>query len=233
MSQDDKEEDLLASFLLREKEVLGDEAALFETPQDIVAVSNDLQNLGFQPDFTAPHEGQGFEQGLEQAAIPSFEQGLFEQPQVSPVTTFQATPEDIFVSHEEPISQALVDWQTAFAATIADRDALAASKHDRILKEATSALEKFYAEYTVKKAKGISKSKEAEDVLKNSLQVGGNLWESVLKQIEVAPKAKLDAKEKAKAEKGKAPVKSETARFKQVLQSLKNDPNAPGLAVKA
>ena len=242
MSGEDKEEDLLASFLLREKEVLGAEAALFETPEDVVAVSSELGNLGlFEPSPAANNSANfsGFEAASGQQ--PVFEQptGVFEQsnqqfaPETSPVTTFKATPEDIFATHEEPVSQALIDWQSTFTAAIADHASLSASKHERILADATSSLEKFYAEYNVKKAKGISKSKEAEDLVKTTLAGGGNVWESVLKQIELAPKAKLDAKEKAKAEKGKVSVKAETARFKQVLQSLRNDPNAPGLAVKA
>jgi hypothetical protein len=53
----------------------------------------------------------------------------------------------------------------------------------------------------------------------------------VLKQIEIAPKAKLEQKEKdkLKEKESKKKAASETARFKQVLNSLKNDPKAPGL----
>lgn len=53
----------------------------------------------------------------------------------------------------------------------------------------------------------------------------------MLKQIEVNPKAKLEQKEKVKEKEKKEgkKVASETARFKQVLMSLKADPKAPGL----
>lgn len=60
----------------------------------------------------------------------------------------------------------------------------------------------------------------------------------MLKQIEVAPKPKVDSSAAAKKnpsaiveeKKAAKKVNNETMRFKQILTSLKADPNAPGLA---
>jgi hypothetical protein len=63
-------------------------------------------------------------------------------------------------------------------------------------------LERFYAEYNETKKKAPKKEPEVKSV---------NIWERIYKQIE---------KEK-----------SDLSRFKQVLNSLKNDKKAPGLEV--
>jgi predicted aminopeptidase len=95
------------------------------------------------------------------------------------------------------------EWQEQFERKIQERDTKQREKHEGILKEAKEQLDKFYAEYSENKKKATKKEAEPKS---------GNVWERIYKNIE---------KEK-----------SDLTRFKQVLNSLRNDKNAPGLTTQ-
>lgn len=112
-----------------------------------------------------------------------------------------------------------------FDAKVQERDALETQKRQLVISEAKLALERFYADYSQKKEKAISKNKESEESEKTRLSNQTNVWERVWSQIEsTAPKVKEDGK-KSKVE----VKKSSTIRFKEVILSLKNDVSAPGV----
>ncbi len=138
------------------------------------------------------------------------------------------------------------EWRNQFNAQIAERDSRAREKHERILAEAKDQLDKFYAEYNEKKAKGIARNKrEAESAKTEGTEtpsgtlINKNVWERVSKLIEQTGSAsvkdaklkeKLGAKEnKKEGDKKQSQVKGkETARMKEVIQSLKKEPKSPG-----
>ena len=65
------------------------------------------------------------------------------------------------------------EWRKDFASRIADIDARSQSKHDETLKKAKKDLEKFYAEYEVKKKKMINKTRDAAN---EESPKGGSTW---------------------------------------------------------
>ncbi|KAJ3305181.1 hypothetical protein HDV03_001943 [Kappamyces sp. JEL0829] len=252
--------DPTADFLAREQAILGADAALFGNPMATgspgaaaAAISpttllNDIDQLvpggvaldtGAVPVATLQGDAfatsNGASTGLFSATqAPLVQESIFDQSAVFPDVangTFEEPAPQI-----PPTSQAMLDWQAEFDAKIADRDSKEKDKHARMLAEAKESLERFYAEYNEKKAKGIARNKELEQqTIAQRDAAAGNVWERVLKQVEVPPKPKVDPAAKKgphNTEEKKSAAKkatNETARFKQVLTSLKNDPNAPGL----
>ncbi|KAJ3098129.1 hypothetical protein HDU96_000127, partial [Phlyctochytrium bullatum] len=132
------------------------------------------------------------------------------------------------------------EWRQKFAAAIAERDARAEKKHQETLQLAKESLERFYADYNEKKARAIAKNKELEESLRSSDEGSstGNVWERVVKQIElssvssvnqarVAKTGKSDGTEKKDDKPKKALAKTkDTSRMKSLLLSLKNDKKA-------
>ncbi|KAI8815116.1 clathrin light chain-domain-containing protein [Cladochytrium replicatum] len=135
------------------------------------------------------------------------------------------------------------EWREAYNATIADRDAKSAVKHEKILEEAKAALERFYAEYNDKKAKLIAKNRESGSGSQYEESTSGTVWDRAMKQIEssvtssssnkkaAGNPARTGSTNAAADEKGKKVAKGrDTTRMKELLQSLRGDEAAPGLA---
>ncbi|KAI9203407.1 clathrin light chain [Polychytrium aggregatum] len=133
-------------------------------------------------------------------------------------------------------------WREEFSAKIAERDAKAQTKHELKLKAAKESLERFYAEYNDKKAKGVLKNKEAESALleaQQKLATNGSVWERAVKLIETSAavsntssnpaklkdKKSTDDKTKTNVTKGR-----DTTRMRQLIYALKSDAKAPGLS---
>ncbi|KAI8894573.1 clathrin light chain [Globomyces pollinis-pini] len=238
------DDDPMADFLAREQAILGDDAALFGNPlTDTVTnntdlISNDLDALSISPaniplpdSATAAFPINDLPFSQPDQSVPEFNPSLF--PPVD-FTQPQQLPQDpIFAQPQEPEppkeSEALLNWAAEFERTVQQRDSKEADKHKVVLKDAKDALDRFYAEYSEKKQKSIQRNKELEkNVLAARDDVSSlNVWERVFKQIEKSSDQKKVEKDK-KDDKKKVP-KVDTARFKQVLTTLKNDKTAPGL----
>ncbi|KAJ1563377.1 hypothetical protein HK405_002258, partial [Cladochytrium tenue] len=135
-----------------------------------------------------------------------------------------------------------------FNATIADRDARSATRHEEVLRQAKESLERFYADYNDQKSKAVARNKESEKAAEAARDAAssGNLWERVVKQIDLNPGSTLganpakDPKATGKAGKDKTDEKAkkpavrtkDTSRMKSLLLSLKNDKTAPGALVE-
>ncbi|KAI8805008.1 clathrin light chain-domain-containing protein [Cladochytrium replicatum] len=136
------------------------------------------------------------------------------------------------------------EWREAYNASIADRDAKSAMKHEKILEEAKAALERFYAEYNDKKAKLIAKNRESGSGSQYEESTSGTVWDRAMKQIEssvassssnkkaAGNPARTGSTNAAADEKAKKAAKGrDTTRMKELLQSLRGDEAAPGLAI--
>ncbi|KAJ3319799.1 hypothetical protein HDV06_005920 [Boothiomyces sp. JEL0866] len=233
--------DPTADFLAREQAILGADAALFGNPLETSPAAATKQWETPTDDLLfgdAPAQQTAFEpvQPVAEIAQTPVDFGLLQQPvDFSTPTDFQqdAVQQSVFQSIPEPVqevqSQALLDWQVEFDRKVVERDEMAKDKHGRILNEAKEALDRFYAEYNEKKQKSITRNKELEKnlIAARDDNTSGTVWERVLKQVEGSQK-KQDKKDDKKKEKA---VKADTSRFKQVLVSLKNDKDAPGIKV--
>ncbi|KAJ3217571.1 hypothetical protein HDU67_007643 [Dinochytrium kinnereticum] len=215
-------DDPAADFLAREQAILGADAALFAT-DDITSSAN-----------PAPLMYDAFDNDIS-----------FGEPiSAPPVSTFVPEPAELEIEVEtEAVNYwAMVrKWRENFAALVAERDARSQTKHQETLASAKESLERFYAEYNEKKAKAVSKNKEAEALLLNreDTSAGGNIWEKVVKQIELSSTSSInpardtkktgkDDRKDDKAAKKPATKLKDTSRLKSLLVSLKNDKNAPG-----
>ncbi|KAL2915634.1 Clathrin light chain [Polyrhizophydium stewartii] len=210
--------DPTADFLAREQAALGADGPLFGNP---------ITSAAAAPGPAAdprPHRPRGRRQ------VSSCQSGgsVFAQP--DPAAS-------VFVPEIDP--EPIREWRERFNATVADRDARSRDKHEQILAQAKESLERFYAEYSEKKAKSISRNKELEKTLiaARDDSTSGTIWERVVKQIETTQAAK-DKKDDKKDKKNKGPADAsaqkpkgrDTARFKQLLLSLRSDKNAPTVA---
>ncbi|KAI8816708.1 clathrin light chain-domain-containing protein [Fimicolochytrium jonesii] len=186
----------------------------------------------------------------------------FEHTGASSQNSFDATSatSNAFPAEPEVEPEVIREWRASFQALIADRDAKSQSKQQELLRNAKESLERFYAEYNEKKAKSVARNKDQETkaIADRDDTTSGTVWDRVVKQIEQVTqtasgssttkgkvvdlnKGRLtttgaDAKaDKSKdANKNKETVKvRDTARMKQLLMSLRKDPNAPGVKAAA
>ncbi|KAJ3274729.1 hypothetical protein HDV01_002251 [Terramyces sp. JEL0728] len=225
--------DPTADFLAREQAILGADAALFgnpmettpaapkqwETPTDDLLFGDTPAEQPLIESNPSPVDFGALQQPVDFGTPISFQQDSLQE------SVAQSIPEPV----QEVQSQALLDWQVEFDRKVVERDEMAKDKHGRILNEAKEALDRFYAEYNEKKQKSIARNKELEKnlIAARDDNTSGTVWERVLKQVEGSQK-KQDKKDDKKKEKV---VKADTSRFKQVLVSLKNDKDAPGIKV--
>ncbi|KAJ3416087.1 hypothetical protein HDV05_003056 [Chytridiales sp. JEL 0842] len=262
-TKDDMDDfDPTADFLAREQAALGADAALFGNP---IATTGTTPQTSAFGDFSAsepvdngvPTSVMGFEQVMT-ATSATTSNDLFSAAAAFPPVPMTSTSNNnlsmgspsmsLPPAVPEVESDAVRQWRESFAAAIADRDARAATKHENTLRQAKESLERFYADYNDTKNKAIARNKEQEKALVASLEdnaPSGNVWERVVKQIEVSstPAYNVSAtklKEKSKGgpnaddkkdEKKKAAAKvKDTSRMKSLLISLKTDKKAPGTA---
>ncbi|KAI8929000.1 clathrin light chain-domain-containing protein [Entophlyctis helioformis] len=209
------------------------DSATANTTADIFAAAQ--QPLPAGADLSPANDASSF--GFNAAAFP--EVSAFGVPSGGVFA-----PVAVAVPEIEP--EPLREWRERFNAAVAERDARSKGKHDLILQQAKENLERFYAEYSDKKTKSIAKNKELEKTLLAARDdtASGTVWERAVKQIESAQASnkdkklddKKDKKDKAAGAAGGAAAgpkakTRDTARFKQLLFSLRNDKSAPGVAV--
>ncbi|RAL16115.1 clathrin light chain CLC1 [Aspergillus homomorphus CBS 101889] len=217
-------------FLARERAMLGDDAEQFATPQDHVAVPEDVNNdddlLGGDADAfpaagdASPQEIAGFE-----SSFPALD---IQNEQVAPGGTITGTgapfPPTGYTNYssqaldEEP--EPVREWRERRDADIQRRAEISEEKKQATVKKAQEDIDDFYVSYNNKTDKLRAQTRaEAEQFLANreDTSSGGTSWERIAKLVDVS----------GKGSKGGASG-SGKERFRELLLDLKKDQNAPG-----
>ncbi|VVT53379.1 uncharacterized protein SAPINGB_P003544 [Magnusiomyces paraingens] len=193
-------------FLTREKALLGDDAKEFETSDDAKVKS-------------APDEISEFK-----ASFPALDTTA---PTTTTSNTTTDAPEDASssgissgvksLSLED--SQAIKEWRERQALEIQRRDQLSETKRQETREAAKANIDDFYENYANKKDSLIEKVRAEEKTFidERDNSVVGTTWDRIAKLIDTSNKG-------AKSE------ISDKSRFRDVLLSLKGNPDAPGAA---
>lgn len=117
-------------------------------------------------------------------------------------------------------SEPIKEWKARQELEIKRRDELSETKRNEIRDKAKKAIDDFYENYNNKKDSSVeevrSAAKEFVEELNNAVS-GGTTWDRVLKLIDTSDKSvRAGGRDKT--------------RFKEILLSLKGDPDAPGAA---
>ncbi|CAN6651850.1 clathrin light chain [Trichomonascus vanleenenianus] len=198
-------------FLSREKAVLGEDAEAFDKPTEATA---DDSVASFEKSFPSLNE-----QDNASALGPS---GLISEPAEpylpgAPLQTNEVTSKANELSLED--SEPIKEWRARKDLEIEQRDKADEQKRERIREEAKKRIDDFYENYNNKKDESIEQTRSEEKAFleerDNDVAGVGNTWERISKLIDSAPeKTQLHDK----------------SRFKELINSLKKDINAPGAA---
>ncbi|KXS15169.1 hypothetical protein M427DRAFT_331530 [Gonapodya prolifera JEL478] len=230
--------DPTADFLAREKELLGDDAALFQDagptaaiiPAPLVTTSSGLGSVSSPLDvadlgaFEAP--AAVVLGGVPGTSTPPPVFAPVPLPSSSPIGSVSAPSPILMKSEPEPEPEAVVQWREKQRLQIAERDRLEESKHDEVLARARDQLKTFYAEYNDRKAKTAVKNRDSERTGTEEAR-GGNTWERVYRNVEQVSQPVASTVTGTKSSTTAKAATKDTSRFKNLLIQLKNDPNAP------
>ncbi|CAI6341030.1 unnamed protein product [Periconia digitata] len=213
-----------ASFLEREKAVLGEE---FSTANDKLAtVEDDNDDLlgggdAFQAN-TGGEEMSGFESSFP--AIDTSNEHMAPGGTITgsslPFLPGQPQPSFTPLRSNSPEPEVIREWRERRDLSNEHRDTVSAEKKARTIKEAQENIDDFYENYNNKKDKEIAKTrKDAEEFLANrdDTTAGGTSWERIAKLVDLS----------GKGVKGGASG-SEKQRFRELLLTLRKDEKAPG-----
>ena len=166
------------------------------------------------------------------------------------------------------------EWREKQNEIIAERDEAAKRRHEETIKKAREDIDKFYDDYNEKKEKNSKENRANQEIGLQQITTG-NLWERVLRQIDLASKhvasqsgenesSKSLAFGNSKSSSSQAHIQSpfpqsqkrsilgsstnlgqssitgseslahtrDTTRMRELLQDLKKNPKAPGIATK-
>ncbi|KAK9467804.1 clathrin light chain [Lipomyces arxii] len=136
-----------------------------------------------------------------------------EIPGVPVDDTLEYIPEP---EEEEP--DVVKEWRERRELAIHRRDEQSEAKKRDTRESAKQAIDDFYDNYNDKKEKAIAKTRVEEKEFiesQESTVAGGTTWERIVKLVDISDKAaRTNSVDKS--------------RFRELLLSLKNDPNAPG-----
>lgn len=119
---------------------------------------------------------------------------------------------------EEP--EVVREWRERRNLAIQHREEVAATRKEETIKAAHQAIDDFYENYNNKKEKGIAQTRnEAEEFLakREDTSAGGTAWERIAKLVDLSGKGTKGGTSGSGKE-----------RFRDLLLSLRKDPNAPG-----
>jgi len=209
-----------ASFLDRERALLGDDADQFATAHDHKATTveeaddDDLLGGG----YTGDAETMEFESSFPE--IDTTNEQLGPGGSITGLNTIPGAtsyPPPI-VPEEEP--EIIKEWRATRDADIERRDRISAEKREVTIKEAREQIDSFYDSYNDKKEKNIAATRrEAEQFLasRDDTTAGGTSWERIGKLVDLS----------GKGAKGGAAASGKD-RFREMLVSLRKDEKAPG-----
>ncbi|KAJ2900710.1 Clathrin light chain [Coemansia aciculifera] len=234
------EYDPTADFLAQERAALGEAADFFQvsdvpTPQSQQPTPSFTTSDSFvaTPSIATTHSDKVF------GITTTTDENRIQSPAPSSSRQQESSmsPKPIAVSSE--FEQ---QWQGKQREIVDDRDRTAAAKHETMVQEAQQAIDRFYEEYNEKKDRAIEENRANQEI---ELQAAskGELWERVVKQIDLATKASQDQKTSAgnvrspptQQQQQQQPQQQgarDTSRMRELLQDLKRDPEAPGAKPK-
>jgi len=207
-------------FLARERAALGDDADLFATPHDhavtIEDVGEDLLGDKVQT-LVASEEISGFA-----SSFPPIES----RNKVAPGGTITGTgspfPQTGYTNYTEPEEEPEVvrEWRGRRDADLARRAQSSTEKKGATIKKAQEDIDDFYVSYGNRADKARAQTRaEADQFLENreDTAAGGTSWERIAKLVDIS----------GKGIKGGASG-SGKERFRELLLTLRKDPDAPG-----
>ncbi|KAK9487263.1 clathrin light chain [Lipomyces starkeyi] len=131
---------------------------------------------------------------------------------------FDVTPAVPADSQEEVEPDAIKEWRERRELAIQRRDQQSEAKKHATRETAKQAIDDFYENYNDKKDKAIAQTRAEEQEFLESREssvAGGTSWERIVKLVDISEKhARTSTVDKS--------------RFRELLLSLKEDPNAPG-----
>ncbi|KAL1916307.1 uncharacterized protein VTP21DRAFT_5924 [Calcarisporiella thermophila] len=253
-------DDPTADFLARERAVLGDDADLF-APQETTnattgsSLEPDTLNIGgfgeadnistmatvSSPPNTAdlsgmlsPTSSMRSGGGANVSSGGADYGSLSEFPPVENINGGYTIPEiepeiirHVLLDHSKMLHQATNfftlnrEWRERRQHEIAERDAESERKRNETIQKARQAIDQFYEDYNTKKDQTARQNRAAEKEFfdKRDDTTSGTVWERVLREVDVNSKTTKSTRD--------------VSRMKQLMLSLKKDPQAPGTFIQA
>jgi hypothetical protein len=195
--------------------------SLEELDNELVGVSEAGVSTGLADDLleddVAPVSDTNDNDDMEPRAFPSVEQV---ERSASLNVSANGTPGPESLAFNLDDSEPIKEWRARQELEIKRRDELSDTKREEIRDKAKKAIDDFYENYNNKKETSIEEVRNAaKDFIGelNNAVSGGTTWDRVLKLI--------DTSDKSVTAGGR-----DKTRFKELLLSLKGDPDAPGAA---
>ncbi|KHJ30445.1 putative clathrin light chain [Erysiphe necator] len=207
-------------FLSREKALLGDDANQFTTQNDMMAFVPEENNVILGEGFPTIQGGGDEELSAFTSSFPAID---VRNNNIAHTETITDKPESYKPqSHPEELEEPEIikKWREQRNLTISERAARSEERKQETIKSAQQNIDEFYENYNTKKEKGIAQTRrEAEEFLaaREDTSAGGTSWERIAKLVDLS----------GKGVRGGASG-TDKARFRDLLISLKKDPNAPG-----
>ncbi|KAJ2724828.1 Clathrin light chain [Coemansia sp. Benny D115] len=244
------EYDPLAEFLANERAALGADADMFQAA-DMGAAST--PSMSTVPSMGAAPAMEVEESEMEVDHIPAAQSigSPGAHSMGSPAAQPTAQLGNLSIS-SPPATEFQQSWQVQQQETIQARDRSSAERHQEIIASAKETVDKFYAEYNETKDRAIAENRAGQEIEMQAAS-RGNLWERVVKQIDLATRANDQQRQgspfannsngspsqgqgqgqgRSLAAPGAAVSTRDTSRMRELLQDLKRDPEAPGVRAK-
>ncbi|RKF83193.1 Clathrin light chain [Golovinomyces cichoracearum] len=206
-------------FLSREKALLGEDANQFTTQDDVAFIVENDKDL-LQEDLQSPQRDE--EVSMFESSFPAIdtqcEVGNFLSTDLVGTPLNQKTSIEPTFSPEEP--DVIKQWRERRDLDLSERAARSEEQKQETIKNAQRNIDEFYENYNAKKEKSVAQTRrEAEEFFasREDTSAGGTSWERIAKLVDLSGK---DVKGGASG--------TDKARFRDLLMSLKKDPNAPG-----
>lgn len=229
--------DPTADFLARERAVLGEEADLFQASNSST------------PAVTSPWGEETIKKTEETLDVSMLSIGPQQQEEENDNKMEEdINTETVIPKEDEKPSEFVQEWQTKQREIVETRDKQSEERHQQMVKEAQQQIDDFYEEYNERKDKQIEENRANQEI---EIQAAnkGNLWERAMKQIDLATKAANSGGQKQEEPKKhtspfggaannnkveeSAVVTRDTSRMRELLQDLRRDKEAPGVAAAA
>lgn len=141
-----------------------------------------------------------------------------EQISQVPTPSEPSTPTN---EESKPKSAFLEEWKVKQELALERRDKASADKQEQIREKAKAAIDDFYSNYNQKREESVAKVREDAEkfIAERDEQNSGSTWQKVSALIS----------DIGKPAEGVTPA--DKSRFKEIVESLKNDPDAPGLSL--
>ncbi|KAJ2778114.1 Clathrin light chain [Coemansia interrupta] len=225
----DQAYDPLAEFLADERAALGDDAMQFQQ------AGTPSATLSPPPATFAAPQDEPMDVDASMLDDPSPPAPLSPSSTTQFATLAVASPSPSPMQQQQ--SEFQQEWQAQQRQTVEQRDQQAREKHEQCVADAKASVDAFYAEYNERRDRAIADNRAAQEV-DVQMAARGNLWERVLKQIDLATKAApAEQHHPVRSSPGSQQLQQQqqkqaprdTSRMRELLMDLKRDDNAPGV----